>query len=501
MLRIVDRLARCALCLIVATLMVSGVARGATITVNTIADEVTPGDGQCSLREAINNANSASDTTSGDCVAGTGSDTITFSLSYPATISLGSTLVINNNLTIVGPGASSLAISGNNSVGVFATSRGGISVTISGLAIENGYSAQGGGIYSYATLTLTNSVLSNNYSTGSGGGVYNNGGSVTASTCTFSSNSAAFDGGGIYSHGPITLTNSTLSGNSSGHEGGAIGNIPAGANGTVTITGSTLSGNSASNGGAINNAGAVTITTSTLTGNSANGPGGVGGGVYNNPGDLVATNSTFSANSAVRGGAIFSHGGVTAANVTLSGNSGVGSGVYSSSYAYRMTLENTILANGGPGGNCSFEPSPPVPPNSDGYNLSDDSSCASVLIAAGDMNGVAAGLDPAGLVNNGGPTETIALLANSPAVDGVPVAYCPSTDQRGITRPDSGESVCDIGAYEFVDFAGTPGTKNCVGSSLSVLAQRYKGLNAAASALLFQSVQALQNAVQAYCAG
>jgi CSLREA domain-containing protein len=56
-------------------------ARAATITVNTLADESTAGDGLCLLREAINNANSASDTTGGDCVAGTGTDTINFSVS------------------------------------------------------------------------------------------------------------------------------------------------------------------------------------------------------------------------------------------------------------------------------------------------------------------------------------------------------------------------------------------------------------------------------------
>src|SRR5208337_440484 len=51
------------------------------ITVNTLADETTPGDKLCSLREAINNANSASDTTSGDCAAGKGNDLINFSVS------------------------------------------------------------------------------------------------------------------------------------------------------------------------------------------------------------------------------------------------------------------------------------------------------------------------------------------------------------------------------------------------------------------------------------
>ena len=60
------------------------------ITVNTLSDDSTSGDGLCSLREAINNANSASDTTDGDCAAGTGTDTIEFSVT--GTISLNSAL-------------------------------------------------------------------------------------------------------------------------------------------------------------------------------------------------------------------------------------------------------------------------------------------------------------------------------------------------------------------------------------------------------------------------
>jgi YVTN family beta-propeller protein len=50
-------------------------------------------------------------------------------------------------------------------------------------------------------------------------------------------------------------------------------------------------------------------------------------------------------------------------------------------------------------------------------------------------------------------------------------------------------------------FAGTPGKANCHGQSISALAQQYEGLNAAASALGFPSVQALQNAIRAFCAG
>ena len=63
-------------------------ASGNTITVNNLTDPAsTTGNGFCTLREAIDNANAASDTTGGDCATGTGNDTIGFSVS--GTITLG----------------------------------------------------------------------------------------------------------------------------------------------------------------------------------------------------------------------------------------------------------------------------------------------------------------------------------------------------------------------------------------------------------------------------
>jgi hypothetical protein len=77
--------------------------------------------------------------------------------------------------------------------------------------------------------------------------------------------------------------------------------------------------------------------------------------------------------------------------------------------------------------------------------------------------------------DNGGPTDTIALLPGSLAIDVVPAAVCPATDQRGFTRPDFGEAFCDVGAYESQEtFAGVPGTSNCQGKSdhLSAIFQK-----------------------------
>jgi hypothetical protein len=107
-------------------------------------------------------------------------------------------------------------------------------------------------------------------------------------------------------------------------------------------------------------------------------------------------------------------------------------------------MKNTIVANN-PSGNCLGTVI------SHGHNLSDDASCS--FSGPGDLNNTPAGLDPLGLKDNGGPTQTIALLPTSPAVDAIPLSFCTAvdgtriaTDQRGIPRPQG--LACDMGAYE-----------------------------------------------------
>jgi len=368
-------------------------------------------------------------------------DTINFSLAYPATIALSSTLPISTSLTISGPGASNVMISGNGSVQVFNIG-GGITATISGLTIQNG-------------------------------------------------SSSVSSGGGIYNSGTLMLSNSTLSGNSvsGGFAGGAIYN-----GGTLTLSNSTLSGNSASNGGGIfNGGGTLTINNSTLSGNSAIGFGfsAVGAGIYIYGGTVTLNNSTFSGNSAGVGGGIYTlYATVTLNNSTLSGNSASfygGGAIFV--YNGTVTSKNTILANNSLG-NCGY-------PGmiSQGYNLSDDTSCSGALTQTGDLNDTPAGLDPNGLRNNGGPTQTIAPLATSPAVDAIPLSpinFCTdtsgnpvTTDQRGVARPQG--AACDIGAFELtqaqtatlsqtVSFTTTaPGTAS-YNSTFAVAAQSNSGL-------------------------
>ncbi len=361
----------------------------ATLTVTNTNDS-----GSGSLRDAIATALSR--------------DTINFNLPAQSTITVASALAICNSqtLTISGPGASQLAISGNGAAQVFNICSG-ANVTLSGLTIEKGSSNIGGGLYNSGTLTVTNSTLAGNSADG---------------------------GGGIFNTGTLTVTDTTFTGNSavgacSGGEGGALNN----SGGAVTVSDSTLSGNSAGceGGGIENNYGTLTLTNSTVSGNSAANE---GGGIDNNNfGILAVTNSTIAGNSAAAGAGIDNFD--------------------------TITLKSTLLANNAPGGSClNFGGAI----NSQGYNLSDDNTCASFFTGPGDQDNAVkgAGLDPKGLQNNGGPTQTIALLPNnpagtSPAVDAIPVTSCTdtngkpvTTDQRGVTRPQG--KGCDIGAYELV---------------------------------------------------
>jgi hypothetical protein len=208
-------------------------------------------------------------------------DTIVFAPSLDGqTITLTSgELDITRGLTIEGPGAGQLTISGGHNSRVFEVNAS-APVVLSGLTISNGtantspippYRNDGGGILNLSTLTLSGCVVSGNSAaaagTQSGGGIYN-AGTLTLSGCTVSNNHANADiasayGGGIYNAGTLTITNSTLSGNSTNGVGGGIYNA-----GTLTVTNSTLSYNSADYpGAAIFNAGTLTVSSSTFYSN------------------------------------------------------------------------------------------------------------------------------------------------------------------------------------------------------------------------------------------
>jgi predicted outer membrane repeat protein len=259
-------------------------------------------------------------------------DTITFDPSLNgATITLTSgEIAIAKTLTITGPGAANLAISGNQSSRVFNISA---PTTISGLTLSNGQnSGNGGAILTSAMLTLNADTFTANYCGNSGGAVTSRfGAMLVISDSTFSDNTSDFLGGALYTDGSgSSIAGTTFSGNTvqNAGVGGAIFN-----GGTLSITQCTITDNSAVGegsvaggipgvGGAIFNGGTLSITQCTIRDNSAVGEGSIAGGIYSSS-FLTITDSTLSGNSADAGGwggGLYNGGTATFRNSTLSGN-------------------------------------------------------------------------------------------------------------------------------------------------------------------------------------
>ena len=227
---------------------------------------------------------------------------------------------------------------------------------------------------------------------------------------------------------------------------------------TVTLNDLTIAhGNGGEFSGAVKNSGTLVVTNNTFSDNSSESDG--PGAILNVDGTLTVSNTTFSNNSSVYlGGAIYNDNGTaTITNSTFSGNSAM-AGVLGQSLvgggaicnAGTMTVTNSIFANSPSGHNCSQTIS------NGGYNISDDDSCGfgSSTAANGDTVGddvadANVSLDPSGLANNGGPTETIALESGSYAIGAIPAADCPASDQRAAPRPAPSYTDCSIGAFEY----------------------------------------------------
>jgi predicted outer membrane repeat protein len=232
--------------------------------------------------------------------------------------------------------------------------------------------------------------------------------------------------------------------------GGSVRVLSVASGATLDLRNLTVAGGFTNDnlGGGIHNAGTLTVTNSTISDNRANLT--LGGGIVN-AGTLTVTNSTFSGNSAVSaGGAIYTHANslVTVTNSTFSGNlASRGDDIHNSGVTSNVALRNTIVASSR-NNNCSN----PVTDN--GGNLDDGTTCR--FTASTSKSNTPAGLDPAGLQPNGGPTETIALCSGvgtpvdctgpSAAIDAAVNCPPPTTDQRGVSRPQG--SACDIGAFE-----------------------------------------------------
>ena len=393
-------------------------------------------------------------------------DTINVMVSGTVTLTSGP-LLIRKNLTINGPGASNLAISGNDSSRVVTIDVTTADVAISGFTIRNGSADYGGGILNAGRLTLIDIVVSGHSALWNGGAIYN-AGTLVLRNGTISGNSAAVYGGGLYieTGSAMTISNSVISGNAASIGGGITNH-----DGTLSLTTTSVSGNSAAgayggSGGGIMNGGlggTVTIADSTISGNSASAE---GGAIYHLSGTLTIVNSTISNNScSCNNGGCSGGGGIynlqsTAAisNTTFSNNvsslSYLGGNIIS--LYGTTTVKNSLLAKGPSSPNCYTYFANSIV--SQGHNLSDDASCSTFFTQGGDLNDEPAGLSTAGLQNNGGPTQTIGLLATSHAVDSVPSEACTDAngnliaDQRGVSRPQGG--ACDIGSFE-VTFSRT----------------------------------------------
>ena len=384
--------------------------------------------------------------------------TIDFNLgTSPATITLSNGVLDLSNtsaaITITGPGANLLSISGNKASGVFQVD-GGVAASISGLTITGG-SAQyaGGGLYNNGgTVSLTDSTVSGNSAAYRGGGLDNKG-TATLNGCTISGNSAPGQGngfgGGLYNRGTATLTGCTISGNSAA-EGGGLANYDGG---TANLTDCTIFGNSVSgNGGGLFNKGqttaTLTLTGCTITGNSAPSNGG-GLQSYNT---ATLTGCTISGNSALFEGGFESLGTATLTACTISGNSATGDVGGLGEYRGTATLTDTIIA-----GNTG-----PI------SSLSDISGNGTVigsnnLIGTGGSGGLTGGtngnivltdlttLGVAPLGDYGGPTQTMALLPGSAAIGAGKAVNGVTTDQRG----EPLDSTPDIGAFQSQGFTLT----------------------------------------------
>ena len=228
--------------------------------------------------------------------------------------------------------------------------------------------------------------------------------------------------------------------------------------GTTTLSNCTVSGNSASGGG-VGNYGSLTLTNCTVSGNSTSGGifGGEGGGIltgsYSYTGATTAlANCTVSGNSAgIVGGGLDNYGTTTLTNCTVSGNSSAfeAGGVFNSYYS-SVTLGNTIVA----GNTASSGPDTSGVFTSQGNNLIGKTDGSSGWVGS-DLSGtIAEPLNPllAPLGSFIGPTQTMALLPGSPAINaGSSGPNVPATDQRGLGRLGS----VDIGAFESQGFTLT----------------------------------------------
>ena len=403
----------------------------------------TNDSGPGSLRQAI-------------AVAASG-DTITFDASLAGqTITLASQLNINKNLIIDGSGLNPrVEISGGNAVRIFLVDAAStIAPTIKNVVLKEGkqtgssYTNFGGAMFvgGNTTLMIENVRITNNSAYSAGAIYISPYAVVTISNSEITGNSADLEAGAILvkSIGILNLRSSVISNNVS-IGAGAI--YFSGATNSSIVENNLFAYNSALLGGAITgqlgNA-KIEIRNNLFTGNHATGSYQAGGAVYFSastiPTLVILENNSFYNNVAagIGGGAYLAAAAdFYLINNTFSNNTATtGGNLYLSGGVSVPRMYNNIIANNAGGGDCyAFYNSYINGSN----NLVEDGSCMPTI--TGDPM-----LSP--LADNGGSTQTMALLPGSPALNTGNAANCPPTDQRGVARPQG--SGCDIGAFEDV---------------------------------------------------
>ena len=356
-------------------------------------NDVVDGDlsaGQLSLREAIHYANA----TSGD-------DIITFAeqTSDQAIVLTGGDLTIRENLTIRGMSRAETVIDAGGLSRIFNVAQSDVGLTIENVTLAGGQSPsnESGGAINFESLgqlTVKDSLIRDSNADLDGGAIYSSRGKVDIRDSKLTGNSATGSGGAVHAYrGELLILHSTVAGNSAGADGGGILSDKS----NFTVVNSTLSDNSANQGGAIfadnNLTGGLTtqIIGSTISGNTAELR---GGGLLNNSGLVTLSSSTITLNSAP---------------------SSEGSGISSrADDSTRTSIGLSIVSGNGPSDLDVFE-GEENSFDSIGFNIVGSGNGIDAFASDGDQPNTSAMLQP--LANNGGSTQTHALMPGSPALD------------------------------------------------------------------------------------
>ena len=393
----------------------SSAASAYSATISVAAGEVVTavGNGNCSLHEAIRNAESDSDTSGGDCVAGSGNDVIA--------LAAGSTYTISNAIADV---------AGTMNVGLPEV-RSNITINGNGAIIQrdpalfNATPCSGSGskfrilkVGNDGNLTIHSATLRNGCVQGQAGGAIHNHGVLVLDRVNVLNNEAQA-AGGIQNDGTLTMSRSTLANN-------------------VAITGAA---------GGLGNSRTLQVVESTINNNTTTGAG--GGGLITG-GPVAFINSTVSGNVASGlGGALVGFSATSMTHSTIANNNGAqvaaaptqGSGLYGT-----FTLTGSLLAGQVNGSNCRGSVTSV-------NSAADDASCGGATVFATPLLGA--------LADNGGPTRTHMLQLGSPLINAGnnTSASGLTVDQRGSARIANG--TVDFGAVEYAgstDIDGVPDT-------------------------------------------